>query len=75
MPILAFPGGSGVKKPPSNSGGAGDLSLIPELGRSPRGGNGNPFKYTCLKNPLDRGVWQATVHGVARATEHNLVTD
>ena len=44
----------------------GDPSLIPELGRSPGEGNGNPLQYSGLENPTDRGAWQATVHGVAR---------
>ena len=45
---------------------AGDLGLIPGLGRSPGEGNGNPLQYSCLENPMDRGAWQVTVHGVAR---------
>ena len=45
---------------------AGDLGLIPELGRSPGEGNGNPFQYSCLEKPMDRGAWQATVREVAR---------
>ena len=52
---------------------AGDLSLIPGLGRSPGEGNGNPLHYSCLENPTDKGAWQATVYGVARV-EHDLVT-
>ena len=43
----------------------GDLGLIPGLGRSPGGGHGNPLQYSCLEDPMDRGAWQATVHGVA----------
>ena len=46
---------------------AGDLGSIPELGRSPRGGHGNPLQDSCLENPMDREVWQATVHGVAKS--------
>ena len=46
---------------------AGDLGLIPWLERSPGEGTGNPFQYSCLKNPMDRGVCQATVHGVAKS--------
>ena len=46
---------------------AGDLSLIPGLGRSPREGNGNPLQYSCLKNPMDRGAWCAAVYGVAQS--------
>ena len=43
---------------------AGDLGLIPGSGRSPGGGNGNLLQYCCLENPMDRGAWQATVHGI-----------
>ena len=50
-----------VKSPPAN---AGDTGSIPGLGISPGGGNGNPLQYSCLENPMDRGAWQATVHGV-----------
>ena len=46
---------------------AGDLGLIPGLGRSPGEGNGNPLQYSCLENPVDRGAWRATVHGVAKS--------
>ena len=46
---------------------AGDPGLIPGLGRSPGEGNGNPLQYSCLENPMDRGAWQATVHGVAKS--------
>ena len=45
---------------------AGDLDSIPGLGRSPGEGNGNPLQYSCLENPMDRGAWWATVHGVAK---------
>ena len=45
----------------------GDLGLIPGSGRSPGEGNGNPFQYSCLENPMDRGAWQAIVHGVAKS--------
>ena len=44
---------------------AGDPGSIPRWGRSPGGGHGNPLQYSCLDNPMDRGAWQATVHGVA----------
>ena len=53
-----------VKNPPAN---AGDTGSIPGLGRSPRGGHGNPLQYSCLENPIYRGAWQATVHGVANS--------
>ena len=65
-----FPGGSVVKNLPAN---AGDTGSIPELGRSPGGGNGTPLQYSCLGNPMDRGAWQAAVHGVAES--HNLETE
>ena len=53
-----------VKNPPANAGDIGDVGLIPESERSPEGENGNPLHYSCLENPMDRGVWQATVHGI-----------
>ena len=46
---------------------AGDLGLIPVSGRSPGEGNGNPLQYSCLENPMDRGAWRATVHGVTKS--------
>ena len=46
---------------------AGDPGSILGLGRSPREGNGNPLQYYCLENPMDRGAWWATVHGVAKS--------
>ena len=46
---------------------AGDVGLIPGLGRSPGEGNGNPLQYSCLGNPMDREAWQATVLGVAES--------
>ena len=48
---------------------AGDKGLIPELGQSTGEGNGNPLKYSCLGNPMDRGAWEAIVHGVASESE------
>ena len=50
--------------------GAGDPGLIPESGRSPGEGNGNLLQYSCLENPIDRGVWQGTAHEVARVRYH-----
>ena len=58
-----FPGGSEVKVSACN---AGDLSSIPGLGRSPGEGNGNPFQYSSLENPMDRGAW-ATVHRITKS--------
>ena len=52
---------------------AGDVGSIPGSERSPREGNGNPLQNSCLENPMDRGAWEATVHGVARVG-HNLAT-
>ena len=52
---------------------AGDLGLIPGLGRSPRERNGNPLQYSFLENPMDREAWQATIHRVERVG-HDLVT-
>ena len=46
---------------------ARDLGSIPVLGRSPGGGHGNPLRYSCLENPMDRGAWRAAVHGVAKS--------
>ena len=59
-----FPGGSEVKASACN---AGDLGSIPGLGRPPGEGNGNPLQYSCLENPMDRGGWWATVHGVTKS--------
>ena len=55
-----------LKNLPANAGSARDADLIPGLGRSPEVGNSNPFQYSCLGNSTDRGVWRATVHGVAK---------
>ena len=63
--ILSFLGGSMVKNPPT--GAAGDTGSIPGSGRSPGSRNGDPFQYSCLGNPTDRGAWQATVHGIAES--------
>ena len=54
-----------VKNPPASAGDARDSGSIPGSGRSSGGGHGNPFQYSCLENPMDRGAWRATVHGVA----------
>ena len=62
-----FPGGTVVTNPPANAGDARSMGLIPGTGRYPEEGNGNPLQYSCLRNPMDRGAWQATVHGVAKS--------
>ena len=59
--FLGFSGGSDSKESACN---AGDLGLIPGWGRSIREGNGNPLQYPCLENPMNKGVWWDTVHGV-----------
>jgi len=61
---VGFPDGSVVKNVPAK---AGDAGLIPESGRYPGGGNGNPLQYYCLENLMDRGAWWATVHRVAKS--------
>ena len=65
-----LPGGSAVKNPPTSTK---DESSIPELGRLPEGGYGNPLQYSCLENPMDREARQATTHGGHRV-RHNLAT-
>ena len=59
-----FPSGSNGKEPACN---VGDLGSIPEWGRSPGEGHDNPLQYSCLENPMDRGTWQATIHGAAKS--------
>ena len=74
MHIQGFPGGSEGKESylPAN---AGDLGSIPGSGRSPERGNGNPLQYSPLEDHMDRGTWQAAIHGLTKgqkdpATEH-----
>ena len=62
--LSGFPGGS---EGTASACSAGDLGLIPGLGRSPGEGNGTPLQYSCLENPKNRGAWWATVHGVAKS--------
>ena len=61
---------SWVKNPPSNAEDARDMGSIPESGRSPGEENSNLLQYSCLGNPIDRGAWQATVHGVTKSDTH-----
>ena len=56
-----------VENPPDNAGDAGDVGLIPGSGKTPGEGNGNPLQYSCLGNLMNRGAWQATVHGVTKS--------
>ena len=67
---VGFPGGSLIKNPPAN---AGDAGSIPGSGISLAERNGNPFQCSCLGNPMNRGAWRVTVHGVARF-RHDLAT-
>ena len=64
---LGFPGGSSGKNPLANAGEIKDMGLIPGLGRYSGGGNGNPFQYSCLGSPTDRGAWQTTVQWVTKS--------
>ena len=62
---LGFPGGtSGIQNPPANAGDTRVTGSIPRSGRYPGVRNGNPFQYSCLKNPMDREAWWATFMGV-----------
>ena len=65
-----------VKNLPAQAGDVRDVGLVPEPGRSPRIGNGNPLQYSCLENPMARGALMATVHGIAKelnTTEHTCI--
>ena len=68
---MGFPGGSDGKASTCNEG---DLSSIPESGRSPGEGNGNLLQYSCLEKSMDGGTWWATVHGVAKSCKHLQMT-
>ena len=67
---LSFLGGTSGKELPVDAGDVRDMDSIPGSGRSPGGGHGDPLQYSCLENPMDRGAWQAAVHGV---TESDMV--
>ena len=60
---MGFPSSSVVKNPPTNAGNSG---LAPGLGRSHGEGNGNALHYSCLRNPMERGAWWATIHEVTK---------
>ena len=64
---MGFPSGEAVKNLPANVGDTRDAALIPGMGRSPGEGNGNPFQYSCLGDPMDRGAWWAIVHRVTKS--------
>ena len=58
-----------LRNSPANAGDAGDKDWVPEPGRSPGGGNGNPLPCSCRENPMDSRAWQSTVHGVAKESD------
>ena len=62
---MGFPGGLVVKKLPANTGDTRDAGSMPGMGTCPGEGQGDPLQYSCLENPMGRGAWRATVHGVA----------
>ena len=64
---MVFPGGSVVKNLPANAGETETRVLIPGLGRALGIGNGNILQYSCLVNPIDRGAWWVTVHGITKS--------
>ena len=70
LDCMGFPYSSVSKESACN---ARDTGSIPGSGRSPEEGNGNPLQYFCLENPMDRGTWKATLHGVTRVG-HDLAT-
>ena len=72
---MGFPGDTMVKNLPASvtAGDIGDMGSISGSRRSPGEGNGNPFQYSCQRNPMDRGVWQAAVHGIA--VRHHLAIE
>ena len=65
--VKGLPGSSVVKDLPANAGDTGDMDLILGSGRFPGVGNGNTLQYSCLENSMDRGAWQAKVHGVTKS--------
>ena len=63
---MGFPGGLMVENLPASTGDAGETGLVPGLGRSPGGRNGNPLQYSFLENPMNGGAWWAIVHRVTK---------
>ena len=64
-----FLSGTVIKNPSTDAGDTEGVGSIPGWRRSPGGGNGNPLQYSCLENPMDRGAWRATVHGVTKESD------
>ena len=64
---MSFLAGSVVKNLLANAEAAEDVGSVPELGRCPGGGNGNPLQYSCPGNPMDRGAWLVIFHGVTKS--------
>ena len=71
---MAFQVAPVVKNLPANARDTRDAKSIPGLGRSPGEGNSNPLEYSCLENPMERGAWWATVRGVSKELDLNLMT-
>ena len=67
---MGFPHGSADKESTCKAGDTGNMGSIPGSGRSPGGGNGNPLQYSCSEHSMDRGAWQAMVHGVTKSQTH-----
>ena len=67
MIVEGLPGWLGGKESTHNAGDTGDVDLIPASGRSPGKGYSNQLQYSCLENPMDKGAWQARVHGVVKS--------
>ena len=65
--IQGLSDGSATKGSAYNVGDREDVDLIPGSRRSPGGGSGSPLQYSCLENPMDRGIWRAAVHGVTKS--------
>ena len=72
MYVYAFQVALMVKNPPVNAGDLRDAGSIPGSGRSPGEGNSKPLQYFCLGNPMDRGAWQVTIHGVTKSQKLSL---
>ena len=73
MLLYGFLGGSVIKNLPASEGNTGNMNSIPGSWRSPAVGNGNPLRYSCLENSMDRGAWQTAVHDITESdvSEHS----